>query len=121
MRNGTDVNTMLPYLSTYMGHSGIDSTLYYVHTSPDFMDSYTRAVRKSANTVIPENDARMKHNPVTGAPDFFVFARNFLHSYLAKVRKWSPATITAYRLSLECFLISRHHRWWQATDNDHLR
>ncbi|AZL04289.1 MULTISPECIES: tyrosine-type recombinase/integrase [Bacteria] len=47
----------------------------------------------------------MKHNPITGAPDFFVFARNFLHSYLANVRKCSPATITAYRLSLECFLI----------------
>ena len=41
----------------------------------------------------------MKHNPDTGAPDFFVFARNFLHSYLAHVRQCSPATITAYRLS----------------------
>lgn len=46
----------------------------------------------------------MKHNPTTGAPDFFVFARDFLHSYLANVRRCSPATITAYRLSLECFL-----------------
>jgi integrase/recombinase XerD len=46
----------------------------------------------------------MKHNPGTGAPDFFVFARNFLHSYLGNVRQCSPATITAYRLSLECFL-----------------
>ena len=46
----------------------------------------------------------MKHNPDTGAPDFFVFARNFLHSYLGNVRQCSPATITAYRLSLECFL-----------------
>ncbi|MDN6193261.1 MAG: site-specific integrase [Brevibacterium sp.] len=46
----------------------------------------------------------MKHNPDTGAPDFFVFARNFLHPYLANVRQCSPATMTAYRLSLECFL-----------------
>ncbi|TGD36254.1 MULTISPECIES: tyrosine-type recombinase/integrase [Brevibacterium] len=57
MRNGTDVNTMLPYLSTYMGHSGIDSTLYYVHTSPDFMSVYSDLVRTSANRVIPENSA----------------------------------------------------------------
>lgn len=46
----------------------------------------------------------MKHNPETGAPDFFVFARNFLHSYLGNVRQCSPATIAAYRLSIECFL-----------------
>lgn len=54
----------------------------------------------------------MKHNPDTGAPDFFVFARNFLHSYLPKVRKSSPATITAYRLSLECFLafVTNHNQ-----------
>ena len=52
MRNGTDVNTMLPYLSTYMGHSGIDSTLYYVHTFPDFMSVYSDLVRTSANRVI---------------------------------------------------------------------
>ncbi|AZL04288.1 MULTISPECIES: tyrosine-type recombinase/integrase [Brevibacterium] len=58
MREGTDVNTMLPYLSAYMGHAGIDSTLYYVHTSPDFMDSYAELAGKTANTVIPEPDAR---------------------------------------------------------------
>ena len=57
----------------------------------------------------------MKHNPDTGAPDFFVFARNFLHSYLGKVRKCSPATITACRLSLECFLT------FLTTDNDRSR
>ena len=58
MHEGTDVNIMLPYLSAYMGHAGIESTLYYVHTSPDFMDSYADLAAKTANTVIPETDVR---------------------------------------------------------------
>ena len=58
MRDGTDINTMLPYLSAYMGHAGIDSTLYYVHTSPDFMAAYSDLARKTANMVIPEAGTR---------------------------------------------------------------
>jgi len=37
MDNGNDIVTLLPYLSTYMGHSEISSTLYYVHLIPDRM------------------------------------------------------------------------------------
>lgn len=33
--NGNDVMSLLPYLSTYMGHSEIASTLYYVHLLPE--------------------------------------------------------------------------------------
>ena len=33
--NGNDVMSLLPYLSTYMGHSEITSTLYYVHLLPE--------------------------------------------------------------------------------------
>ncbi|MDE6516594.1 MAG: hypothetical protein K2L18_01920, partial [Acetatifactor sp.] len=29
--NGLDVNNLLPYLSTYMGHSELNSTFYYIH------------------------------------------------------------------------------------------
>jgi len=39
---GNDVMTLLPYLSTYMGHSELDSTLYYIHLLPE-------RIRKSAN------------------------------------------------------------------------
>ena len=35
--NGSDVMSLLPYLSTYMGHSEITSTLYYVHLLPERM------------------------------------------------------------------------------------
>ena len=40
---GRDADAMLPYLSRYMGHSKVECTLYYVHTSPDFMAGYADA------------------------------------------------------------------------------
>jgi integrase len=53
MRQGKDVAAMLPYLSRYMGHATFDSTYYYVHTSPDFMDAYAQITSKG-QSVLPE-------------------------------------------------------------------
>jgi integrase len=53
MAEGTDVNAMLPYLARYMGHASLDSTYYYIHTSPDFMDGYS-ALTHDGQGVFPE-------------------------------------------------------------------
>lgn len=52
-RDGADVNAMLPYLSRYMGHSSIGRTLYYVHTSPDFMAGFAD-VGARLDGILPE-------------------------------------------------------------------
>ena len=53
IRQGTDVAAMLPYLARYMGHVSIESTYYYIHTSPDFMDAYADITGKS-QSLLPE-------------------------------------------------------------------
>jgi integrase/recombinase XerD len=70
----------------------------------------------------------MKRDPKTGAPDFYTFARDYLHTYLPTVQRRSPKTIEAYRISLECFLdyladhqhIERAHVTFDHFDRDHL-
>lgn len=52
-REGRDVMAMLPYLQRYMGHSSLESTLWYVHTSPDFLSSFAGAV-SSLDGLLPE-------------------------------------------------------------------
>jgi len=53
MAQGTDVAAMLPYLSVYMGHATVESTYYYIHTSPDFMNAYAHITRQS-QSLLPE-------------------------------------------------------------------
>jgi len=71
----------------------------------------------------------MKRDPATGAPDFYRFARDYLHTYLPTVARRSPNTIEAYRISLECFLhyladhqhIERAHVSFDHFDRQHLK
>jgi len=71
----------------------------------------------------------MKRDPATGAPDFYTFARDYLHIYLPTVTRRSPNTIEAYRISLECFLdyladhehIERAHVSFDHFDRKHLK
>lgn len=52
-KEGHDINSMLPYLMTYMGHVSIESTYYYIHLLPDFFPQYKFLTSKS-ETLIPE-------------------------------------------------------------------
>ena len=53
MEEGKDVHAMLPYLMTYMGHSDLKSTYYYVHLIPEFMNKYND-FSSISNQIIPE-------------------------------------------------------------------
>ncbi len=50
---GKDVTAMLPYLARYMGHADIESSFYYIHTSPDFLHAYAHLTAAS-QSLLPE-------------------------------------------------------------------
>lgn len=52
---GLDVNSMLPYLARYMGHSSLESTDYYLHLVPEFFHTFSEKVRPTEN-LLPELD-----------------------------------------------------------------
>lgn len=48
-----DVNSKLPYLTKYMGHSCMESTAYYLHLVPEFFPTFSEKV-KITEAVLPE-------------------------------------------------------------------
>ena len=53
MESSTNLNAMMPYLSSYLGHSSVDDTFYYYH----HIDSAFKIIRKkdtSSINIIPE-------------------------------------------------------------------
>ena len=55
VREGIDVNAMIPYLMRYMGHDNINRTLYYFHFVPSFYKDF-KNLTKSIEDLIPEVD-----------------------------------------------------------------
>jgi integrase len=53
MAHGKDVMAMLPYLARYMGHGDIESSFYYIHTSPQFLHAYADLTAAS-QSLLPE-------------------------------------------------------------------
>lgn len=56
MREGKDLNAMLPYLSEYMGHAQLSDTYYYIHLVPGLFEEMTGFDDSTSNSLIPEAD-----------------------------------------------------------------
>jgi len=54
MRDGKDLDAMLPYLSAYMGHVSITSTYYYIHLVPGIFAEMSGADYGKLENLIPE-------------------------------------------------------------------
>jgi len=56
MRDGIDLNTMLPYLSAYMGHSQFSDTCYYIHLVPEQFQATSGIDLSLFEELLPEVD-----------------------------------------------------------------
>lgn len=54
MREGRDINAMMPYLSAYMGHENISSTYYYIHMIPELLEEMADFDFSSTENLLPE-------------------------------------------------------------------
>jgi integrase/recombinase XerD len=58
--HGENVNALLPVLQTYLGHSSIGDTAYYLHLTAESYPDITARVKQAFGDIVP---------PVTGGPD----------------------------------------------------
>ena len=59
MKEGKNIEAMLPYLSEYMGHSQLSDTYYYIHLVPDIfkdMSGYDNEVFEELIPEVADND-----------------------------------------------------------------
>lgn len=54
MREGKDLNAMLPYLITYMGHAQLSDTYYYIHLVPGLLEGMSGFAFSPAEALLPE-------------------------------------------------------------------
>ncbi len=54
MREGKDLNAMLPYLSAYMGHAQLSDTYYYIHLVPGLLEEMSGFKFSYAEDLLPE-------------------------------------------------------------------
>jgi integrase len=54
VQSGTDINAMLPYLATYMGHADTRCTEYYLRLTADLYPNITALVEESSSWMIPQ-------------------------------------------------------------------
>ena len=97
MREGRDIDAMLPFLSAYMGHARYEDTLYYVHMVPDFYERVGTVDRTAWEKLLPE-----VHDEGKDA-QFFAVVSSFLNVYLVKNRSCSSNTVKSYEDALNLF------------------
>ena len=51
---GEDLNNILPYMSSYMGHSSFEETAYYIHLLPDRLKNSKAIDWEKMESIIPE-------------------------------------------------------------------
>lgn len=51
---GTDINSFLPYLSAYMGHTHLSDTAYYVHLCPEMFPDTNHIGENNFEDLLPE-------------------------------------------------------------------
>ena len=54
MKEGKDIDAMIPYLSAYMGHAQISNTYYYIHLAPDVFKEMSGFDDNEFEKLIPE-------------------------------------------------------------------
>jgi len=54
MKEGKNLHVMLPYLSAYMGHANIASTLYYIHLVPGIFENMSGKTFSQYQYLLPE-------------------------------------------------------------------
>lgn len=54
MRDGKDINAMLPYLSAYMGHVNLSDTFYYIHLVPGLFETMSGIKYNAFESLLPE-------------------------------------------------------------------
>jgi integrase len=54
MRDGKDLYAMLPYLSSYMGHTSLTETFYYIHLVPGMFEAMSGFKYASVKDIFPK-------------------------------------------------------------------
>lgn len=54
MKEGKDLDAMIPYLSAYMGHAQISDTYYYIHLVPSIFEKMSGFDDSASESLIPE-------------------------------------------------------------------
>ncbi len=56
MKEGKDLNAMLPYLSAYLGHEQFSQTAYYLHLVPELFSQINPLDINEFAKLLPEVD-----------------------------------------------------------------